>query len=284
MKPRLLVTGGAGFLGTHLLQHAHSFTAIGTLHRSAATSIPDISFHVCDLQNTQDVQILLDRVGPDIIIHTACSDRGGNYSAIAPTAGLLAIQTAERHIRFIHLSTDQVFDGTAAPYTETYTPHPINPYGTAKAQAEDLVRSLNPQAVIVRTSLLYDLRAPDRQTQQLMHAIETGESYRLFTDEWRSSIWVESLADSLLELATKDVSGILHIGGPQALNRWDLGLQLLQHYGITPGINIQKGTIAESGLVRPQNLTLDSTMAQQLLQTPLPSLPEARKIAQKCNH
>ncbi|MEC4680572.1 MAG: sugar nucleotide-binding protein, partial [Nitrospirota bacterium] len=147
----------------------------------------------------------------------------------------------------------------------------------AKSQAEDLVRSLNPQAMIVRTSLLYDLRTPDRQTNHLIQATSTGDPFCLFVDEWRSSIWVENLADALLEIATKDVSGILHIGGPQALNRWDLGMQLLQHYAVTPTSNIQKGTIKKSGLVRPPNLTLDSTYAQQLLQTPLLSLPEARK-------
>jgi dTDP-4-dehydrorhamnose reductase len=277
MKPRLLVTGGAGFLGTHLLQRAHYFSATGTLHRTAATSIPDVSFHVCDLLQAQEVRILLDRVRPEIIIHTACSHQGGNLSAIAPAAGLLAIQSAERRIRFIHLSTDQVFDGTEAPYTEQNAPSPINSYGTAKAQAEDLIRSLNPQALIVRTSLLYGLSAPDRQAKQLIQVTQTGEPYSLFTDELRCPVWVENLADALLELANKEFSGILHVGGPQALNRWELGMELLEHFGIKPTPNIQKGRIEESGLVRPKNLTLVSTSARQILHTPLLSLPEARK-------
>jgi dTDP-4-dehydrorhamnose reductase len=277
MKPRLLVTGGAGFLGTHLLQRARHFTATGTLHRTAATSIPDVSFHVCDLLQAQEVRILLDRVRPEIIIHTACSDQGGNLSAIAPAAGLLAIQSAERRIRFIHLSTDQVFDGTEAPYTEQNAPSPINSYGTAKAQAEDLIRSLNPQALIVRTSLLYSLSAPDRQAKQVIQVTQTGEPYSLFTDELRCPVWVENLADALLELANKEFSGILHVGGPQALNRWELGMELLEHFGIKPTPNIQKGRIEESGLVRPKNLTLDSIYARQILHTTLLSLPEARK-------
>ncbi len=277
MNARLLITGGAGFLGTHLLQQAHSFTATGTLHRTAATSIPDVAFHVCDLEQTQEVKILLDRVRPEIIIHTAGSDQGGNFSAISRVAGLLAMQSAERYIRFIHLSTDQVFDGTAAPYLETSTPRPINPYGTAKAQSENLVHSLNPQALIVRTSLLYDLRSPDRQTSQLIHATTTGVPYRLFTDEFRCPIWVENLAEALLELAETNYAGILNLGGPQPFNRWEWGLQMLQHFGIPLTPNIQPGTIEESALIRPKNLTLDSTSTQQLIHTPLLSFTESCK-------
>ena len=129
----------------------------------------------------------------------------------------------------------------------------------------------------MRTSLLYDLRSPDRQTTRLIDAAASKDSFHLFVDEWRSPIWVENLADALLGLASKDISGLLHLGGPQALNRWELGMKLLQHFDVIPNSNIQKGTIEESGRVRPSNLILDSTSALQLLETPLLSLPEARK-------
>jgi hypothetical protein len=56
-------------------------------------------------------------------------------------------------------------------------------------------------------------------------------------------------------------------------------MALLEHFGITPTPNIQQGTINESGLIRPPNLTLDSSCAKQLLQTPLLSLRAARKKA-----
>lgn len=277
MKTRLLVTGGAGFLGNHLLRRANQFVAAGTLHATPSTSLPGVTFHVCNLQNHEAIRILLDRVQPDVIIHAACSEQGKGIEAILPAAGLLAIQSTERNIRFIHLSTDQVFDGTSAPYTEECPTNPINPYGHAKAQAEELIRSLNPKATIVRTSLLYDLRTPDRQTTRLIEATQTGTPYRLFIDELRCPIWVENLAEVLLEIATKDVPGILHLGGPESLNRWDLGMGLLQHFLIAQTSNIRQGTIEESGLVRPKNLTMNSSRTKHLFHTPILSLSEARE-------
>ena len=279
MKKRLLVTGGAGFLGNHLLRRATNFVAVGTLHHTPSASLPGVTFHVCDLKNPEEVRILLDRVQPDAIIHTACSDHDHGMEAIVPAAGLLATQAAERHLRFIHLSTDQVFDGATAPYSEESPTNPINAYGTAKAQAEKLISSSNLQATIVRTSLLYDLGKPDRHTDRLLQATTTDESYRLFTDEYRCPVWVENLAEVLLELATKDFPGFLHLGGPERLNRWDLGMKLLHHFDITPTANIQQGTIEESGLVRPKDLTMDSSRAKQLLQTPLLSVQEASRMA-----
>ncbi|WNM59849.1 SDR family oxidoreductase [Candidatus Nitrospira allomarina] len=279
MKTRLLVTGGAGFLGNHLLRRANQFVAAGTLHVTPSTSLPGVTFHVCDLQSPEEVRVLMDRVQPDVMIHTACSEQGKGIDAILPAAGLLAMQSVERNIRFIHLSTDQVFDGTSAPYTEESPTNPINPYGKAKAQAEELIRSLNPKATIVRTSLLYDLRTPDRQTTRLIESTKAGEQYRLFIDERRCPIWVENLAEVLLEVATKDVPGIVHLGGPESLNRWDLGMGLLQHFGIAETSNIQMGTIEESGLIRPMDLTMDSSRAKQALETPLLSLQKARRMA-----
>ena len=277
MNTRLLVTGGAGFLGNHLLRRANQFIAAGTLHATPSTSLPGVTFHVCDLQSPEEVRILMDWVQPDVIIHTACSEQGKGIEAILPAAGLLAMQSVERNIRFIHLSTDQVFDGTSAPYTEESPTNPINPYGHAKAKAEELIRSLNPKATIIRTSLLYDLRTPDRQTTRLIKATQTGEPYRLFVDELRCPVWVENFAKVLLEVATMDAPGILHIAGPESLNRWDLGIGLLHHFGITPTPNIQQGTIEESGLVRPKNLTMISSRAKQLLRTPPFSFLEARE-------
>ena len=281
MKARLLITGGAGFLGRHLLERAKNFVVFASLHQTPALSYSDVSFRICNLQQSDDINFLLDRVRPEILIHTACSDQGNGIGAIVPAAVQLALQTAQRQIRFIHLSTDQVFNGLSSPYAEESPRSPINPYGVAKAEAEEKIQVLNPQATIIRTSLLYDLRTPDRQTQWLIQGCSTpNEDLRLFVDEFRCPIWVENLADGILEIASLDLPGILHMGGPQSIHRWDLGMGLLKHFHVTPTPNIIPGTIEELGLTRPKNLTMNSTRAQATLQTPLLSLQEACQMHQ----
>jgi dTDP-4-dehydrorhamnose reductase len=68
-----------------------------------------------------------------------------------------AIPRAAAHAkaRFIHISTDVISDGENAPYDERAQPNPITSYGESKARGERAVISAHPEAVIVRTSLIY---------------------------------------------------------------------------------------------------------------------------------
>ncbi|MEE8613374.1 MAG: sugar nucleotide-binding protein, partial [Nitrospirales bacterium] len=141
-------------------------------------------------------------------------------------------------------------------------------------QAETEVSCLNPRAVIVRPSLIYGIDPPDHQTQWLLDGMEKGEPVRLFTDEIRCPVWVETLSLALLELVEIDYSGVLHIAGSQALNRWDFGLAILGMLQRTPTPTVRPSALAESGLTRPRNLTLDLGKAQILLKTPLLSVTE----------
>ena len=175
----------------------------------------------------------LDRTNPDVLIHTACSDKSGNWEALLATAALLSHQSNERGIRFIHLSTDHVFNGGQAPYDESHPRCPLTEYGKVKAQAEELIRSLNPHSTIVRTSILYDLFSPDRTFQRILDAETKGEPIGLFTDEIRSPVWVENMADALLELATLDFFGNPAYGGtrtPQSMGYWNEINKPLRHY------------------------------------------------------
>lgn len=57
--------------------------------------------------------------------------------------------------KLVLISTDYVFDGIRGNYAETDKPNPVNFYGLTKLEAERIVAETLPEALIVRTSVLY---------------------------------------------------------------------------------------------------------------------------------
>ena len=280
MKNTLLITGGTGYLGHHLIQSASAknWNTHATYFQTPPAADSPATFHHCDLQDEIRVRRLLTAISPDVIIHTACSNRTPQeIEAIVPAARYVTQFAKESSGRFIHLSTDLVFDGEEPPYHEESLPNPISSYGRAKAQAEQIIAKLYPQAAIIRASLMYGIDPIDHQTRWLLNEMEKNETVRLFTDESRSPIWVKTLAASLLELAESNFSGILNIAGPESFSRWDFGMKILDLLHRVPTDTILPATRAESGLNRPRDLTLDISKAKRLLTTSLLSISEVRQ-------
>ena len=279
-KPRtILITGGTGYLGSRLLTLARNWNLHATFNSTPPPYQTAIRYHKCDLRQSDAVFELMNDVQPSVIIHTACSNQTPhNLESIVPSALNLSRAAQAHQARLIHLSSDMVFAGEDAPYSETHRTNPITEYGQLKAQAERLIMTQNPVSLIVRTSLIYGTNPIDHQSRWMLKRIGQGETLCLFTDEIRCPIWIDTLALALLELANKPEMGILHVAGPQALTRWEFGQVMLPLLGQPPSPLLRPGTIEESGLVRPKNLTLNVTKAHQLLSTPLLTVKEVSTL------
>lgn len=271
---RLLITGGSGYLGARLTQLADA-ADYKTYPTCCSTPIAHRRAVQLDLRDKNKVEQTIRDLKPDVIIHQAVSNRNDDHiAAIVPAARHIMDTAIHHHIRLIHVSTDLVFDGENPPYTEESPAAPVNPYGAAKAYADGFITSTMPKALIVRPSLIYGFEPIDKQTAWLVDGIKKGQTVRLFVDEYRCPIWVDNLAQALLEVAESKLSGILNVAGPQRLNRWDYGMKLLNHLKIDPDGCVVKSTIAESGTKRPADLTLDIRKAQRLLRTRLMGVDE----------
>jgi dTDP-4-dehydrorhamnose reductase len=203
------------------------------------------------------------------VIHTAY--RQDDREVTTDGAAAVADAAAGVGARLVHLSSDLVFDGSkGSPYTEDDRACPISDYGQAKADAERAVLAAHPQALVVRTSLIYGGARPSRAEQA---ALETAGSTVFFEDELRSPVVVSDLAAALLELLETDLTGVLHVAGPDVVSRYELARLFAEAHGRPPE-DIARGTIATSGLVRPANCALDSSRARALLRTRLRGVQE----------
>jgi dTDP-4-dehydrorhamnose reductase len=249
---RVFVTGGTGLLGRHLLRGAeqHGWEVIAP----GSTAL--------DIRDAAAVSDQVAAARPDSVVHLAY--RGNDPAVIVDGSTNVARAAAHVGARLVHLSTDVVFGGRPEPYGEDDDLSPITDYGRWKAQAEQSVAAACPQAVLVRTSLIYATDGPCPLVDDVAAALAGRSTIRFFTDEVRCPVHAADLARAVAALAERpDIAGPLHIAGPEALSRADIAARVARWLRLDPQ-QVPRASLADSGLVRPGVVMLDSGRAETL--------------------
>ena len=243
---RIHVTGATGFLGSELL-----------------TLAPDATRERVEIRNADAVLALFERMGPDVVVHTAYRQDGeGAREIVVDGSANVARAAAAVGARLVHLSTDVIFDGRkGGPYVEADPPSPCTEYGKAKADAEARVVDAAPDALLVRTSLI--VGGPGHAPSKHELAARNPEA-TFFGNEIRSPVQVGDLAAAVLELAALDLSGTLNVAGADDVSRADLA-------ELVTGRTVRRGPAPRD---RPLDCALDSAQARALLRTRLRGVRE----------
>ncbi len=211
---------------------------------------------------------------PDGVIHTAAlsqpnrceQDPTLSYAINVQASETLATLCREYQIPLVFTSTDQVFDGQAAPYDETSLPNPINTYGRHKLEAELRIRAIYPAATLCRLPLLYGPPSAHGACflQDFLARLRAGQSLSLFTDEYRTPAYVEDVAAGLL-LALDHPGTLLHLSGPERLSRYEFGLRMAEVFDLD-GQLIQPCRQADVAMAaaRPADVSSNSQRAMDL--------------------
>ena len=202
---RYLITGGHGMLGRDLTR-ALAGRDVVALSRE-------------DLDVTDAAAVASAVVDTDVVINAAAYTRVDDAevdeeSATAVNAygaGLLAAAAAAAGARFVQVSTDYVFDGTATtPYAEDAPRHPLGAYGRSKAAGEVAVLAAHPDAHIVRTAWLYGEHGPNFARTMLTLAANRA-TVSVVDDQRGQPTWTGDLAAQLVALLDADApAGIYH--------------------------------------------------------------------------
>lgn len=158
-------------------------------------------------------------------------------NTIAP--GYLATAAEQLGAKFIHISTDFVFDGNATkPYREDAPTNPLGAYGRTKRDGEEAVMGNNQNALIVRTAWLY---GPNGNSfpKTMIKAHLAGRQLKVVADQTGCPTYTADVAQFIVERIDKnDFPGIYHCVGHEAMTWRDFAIQAIEAYQRANGQNI----------------------------------------------
>lgn len=262
MKTKILIAGAGGQLGQEFVKQMidEDFIALTALG-SAELDITDI-LQVESVLDEGDYDIFMNCSGFTAVdIAQEKEEVATLLNATAPAQ--VAAACWKRGVKFIHFSTDYVFDGKAdRPYKETDPTSPLNVYGYTKAQGEKWVLNFHPEALIMRVAWLYSDHGKNFFLSMLRLGKEKSE-LNIVNDQVSSPSYagflVEDLLTSLKNKRLMDMNGIYHYSLEGECSWMDFAKQIFEIAGIDCLVNPVTSANFGAAAIRPAYSRLDNS-------------------------
>lgn len=244
---KILVTGGAGFIGSAVIRYIIQYTQDSVVNLDKLTyagnleSLTDVSdnerysFYQADICDRQALEEIFDNCQPDAVMHLAAEshvDRSidgpaafietnilGTYTLLEAARTYWSSLSDERKdaFRFHHISTDEVYgdlDSTDALFTETTSYAPSSPYSASKASSDHLVRAwqrtFSLPTIVTNCSNNYGpYHFPEKLIPLMILNALDGKPLPVYGDgmQIRDWLYVEDHARALYKVVTEGTPG-----------------------------------------------------------------------------
>ena len=290
---KIFLTGASGLVGSAVARTAqrrghHVVGVVGTFAGPIEGLAQQLRLDLADEAATTAAVL---EGFPDAIVNCAAisvPEQCDAQPALAQTLNvalpaLLARTAHHLSARLVHLSSEQVFDGTGhRPYSARDAARPLNLYARQKQESETAVHAAAPEfAVTLRVPLLTGNSAGGQRSlhERLLIDWAAGKTPRLFVDELRQPCSAENLAEVIVEVCERtDLRGIQHWAGTELLSRHELGVRVRERFKLSdaqaPIAKVARDDVPEVARKRPARLPLEIAPLAGRLKTRPQSLAE----------
>jgi dTDP-4-dehydrorhamnose reductase len=301
---RVLVTGGAGFVGSNVVAVAadrgDEVVAIVRAQPERPVPEPRCRYVALDLLDAAALRPAVAAARPDVIVHTAIwndfagihAHRRRAWDAYVGVTRTLADAANEAEAALVLASTDWVFDGTQPMADEGTPPNPVNYYGVLKTASELVTLERAREPVVARLAGVQGVhraspalpRRQDAGFGSLAHAVvaalSAGEPFTVWESDAINCVATPSLAsvaaEWMLELAELGSRGVFHCCCGQPTTRMELATSAADAFGLDRSL-LRSGP-PDPGAIGfgpiPYDTSLDARATARSLSRDLPSLDE----------
>jgi dTDP-4-dehydrorhamnose reductase len=271
---KFLVTGSAGLIGSQIVKDLvqKNHTTYSCYHDKKP--LQGIPTHL-DLSDENQIIEILQKIKPDRIIHLAAMTGVDLCEAEKELATLintkateiLAKQAAKQKIFFLYVSTDYVFDGVNGMKKEDDHSNPLGFYGKSKLEGELVLNKLASNWCIARTSTPFGIH-PTKKSFPLWvkENLEAKKEIPVLIDQFTSPTYVPNLSKMLIEITTRQITGIIHVSGATRISRYALAELVADKLHLDKVFLIPTKTDNMNwNAQRPKDSSLDVSFAAEIL-------------------
>lgn len=226
---RALVVGASGLVGSYLYKFAPGeYNIFGTFKNCCLDK-----FIPMDITDAKAVNHVVQKIVPELIFLPAaftnvdsCQENSEMcFKVNVEGARNVAFAAKEAGARIVYFSTDYIFDGKAGPYCEDDLPRPLGVYGRSKFDAEEIIRDMFKEYLIIRTTGVYGWESLGKNfVVNLIKHLKNREYIRVPYDQISTPTYAGNLAKIVWELAGRNKSGIYNVAGDTFISRLDFAL------------------------------------------------------------
>ncbi len=275
---KILVTGANGQLGKELRALADSFPGYDFLFLSRE----DLPIHHFEL-----VRNTFAAFKPDYCINCAAYtavDRAESEKELAfiingEAVGILAAVTAAMNCKFIHISTDYVYDGSAKEaHKEEDKPKPVSVYGESKLKGEEEAFANNHEAVVIRTSWVYSFYG-NNFVKTMIRLMKEREEIGVVNDQYGSPTWASDLAAFIMHVVQYKTwhPGVYNFSNEGAITWFDFAMEIKKLMGSSCKVN----PIPTSSYPTPAKRPANSLMSKEKIKQVFGYIPVDWKLSLK---
>ncbi len=208
------------------------------------------------------------------------------YQVNAEGTRILAAACKTFNTRFIHISTDYVFNGQSpAPYTEDAPTDPVNLYGASKLKGEQLCLQHNPEAIIIRTAWVYSSFGRNF-VKTMMKLMQDRPAINVVSDQVGAPTYAADLAKCMMEIVAGDhgkkinwFPGIYHYSNQGRISWYEFAVAIKELTGSACTVNPIPSEQYPTPAKRPAFSLLDTNKIQKTFHC---TIPEWKESLQTC--